>query len=144
MVVPVLLASSALQVNPCAGAPTISSISQAIDDKGCPDGTDWNLTWALSGSLGSHWVVEVWRKEWEDAESEPGSFSYLAGSRGATSVFTYSDELAASDGLGTTITYHKRAELRVVPVESAEGSGDVTCESDNVTDSSATINECTV
>lgn len=119
--------------DPCAGSSTTVSTVTITPTVGLCAGTGltYSISFTLSGALGANETLELWVKIWKDAESEP-SFSYdsVLG-RFTTSPQTpqgnFEVPTSASDGT-TSHTYRRVAEIRVVPLSSAAGSG-VTCDS---------------
>ena len=88
------------------------------------DGWTVDVTVALSGSLGSRFEIEVWRKAWTDPASEPGAYSFfLRRTTAGTYAAIDGDFLFGSSGTGATETRRRKYMARIVPAGSANGTG---------------------
>jgi len=129
---------------PCSGAPTVSSVTPT-DSVGACLTVGWvvNLAVAISGSLGTRFEIEIWRKAWTSPASEPASYTFFARK---TSAGTYSgidgDMLFSSSGTGASETRHRKYMARIVPASSANGAGPF-CDSLESSQLSRTANLCT-
>ena len=100
-------------VDPCADAPTISSVNKDSDVVGtCPQGwaTGWSLT--ISGTLqaGQEYYVQYRNG------SSPGAGSWTFWERTtSTTISTYEDPNVGSDGTGGSNTRYVTMRAYVVP-----------------------------
>lgn len=109
---------------PCLGAPTISSASLSDSLDVCAgSGWDLNVSITLSGALPAGFEIEAWSKQWKDAESEPGSYTYRRRYTAAGTQDLEEDSVWGSDGGFSSETRRRKAQIRIVPAGSAPGAG---------------------
>lgn len=145
--IPAFLAASGRGDNGCAGAPTFNgtpTLSDNLDT--CFPGGGWDLDvdFAITGTQGT-FEYEVWTKEWEGGDSEPGSYSFQKRITGAAGTHEIeSDAQFGSDGAGSAETRRRKAILYVVPGTSANGAGPFCSTSSETTQLNRAGNLCTI
>ena len=117
--------------SPCQGAPDVTAVSLSDSLDTCAGLGGWavDVQVTYTGSFGSGFELELWRKAWQDGDSEPGSFTFYSRktSVGASPV-TFSDEetkdfFGSNDQGSGSVTERRKFLARVVPSYSANGAG---------------------
>ena len=131
-----------LETDPCgSSSTTVTGVTITPTEGTCfpGGGLTYSVGFTLSGALGANETLELWVEIYEDAEGAPG-LTYDSGigrfSSSPIAPPTGWDRPAfGSDGAGSPdVTFHRTAEIRVVPTSTAAGSG-TTCDSAQDTDS---------
>jgi len=107
----------------CSGfpSPTQSTVTESMST--CADiggGDGWTTTIPWTGMTFGTFVLDVYRKMWKDAESEPSSFSFWKRVSSGSST-TENEPDIGSDGGGATQVEHRKYKLRVVNVATPLG-----------------------
>lgn len=130
--------------DPCAGAPTVSSCVLSDVIAGACLSTGWRVTCTvgITGSIGT-FEIEIWTKEWKDAESEPASYTYVNRYTSAGAKLIETDLDFSTAGTGASETRRRKAIAYIVPGSSSAGSGDTSaCDSLASTQLNRTANIC--
>lgn len=130
--------------DPCADAPTLSNcdISDVIASVCLSTGWRVSVEIGVTGSL-TGFEIEIWSKEWKDAESEPSTYTYVSRQTSTGTYVIETDVDFSTAGTGASETRRRKAIAYIVPASSDTGSGDtLSCDSLASTQLNRTANIC--